>query len=104
MAEHYVPPISELFARERERYIRGLVRFRDDDGMPDWIEQFAVAVARAARLTNRYLDEVARLGERWRSAIKSAKNPPRRDAAVWAIIDILPGYPYITAPSAAAET
>jgi Fic family protein len=102
MAEHYVPPISVLFARERERYIRGLVRFRDEDGPPDWIEHFAVAATRAARLAGRYLDEVARLGTQWRSALENTASPPRRDAAAWAIIDILPGYPYITAPIAAA--
>ena len=104
VAEHYVPPISVLFARERERYIRGLIRFRDDDGLPDWIEQFAVAAGRAARLANRYLDEVARLGEDWRTAVANTASPPRRDATAWAIIDILPGHPFITAPIAAAAT
>lgn len=104
VAEHYVPPISVLFARDRERYIRGLVRFRDDDGLPEWIEQFAVATARSARLASRYLDEVTRLGEQWRSALGNTGSPPRRDATAWAIIDILPGYPYITAPIAAAAT
>jgi Fic family protein len=104
VAKHYVPPISVLFARERERYIRGLVRFRDEDGLSDWIEHFAVAATRAARLANSYLDEVAQLGMQWRSALENTASPPRRDAAAWAIIDILPGYPYITAPIAAAAT
>jgi Fic family protein len=104
VANHYVPPISVLFARERDRYIRGLVRFREDDGVSDWIEHFAAAAARAARLAHHYLDEVARLAEKWRSAIGRATSPPRRDAAAWAIIDILPAHPYITAPIAAAAT
>jgi hypothetical protein len=82
VAEHYVPPISVIFARDRERYIGGLVRFRRDDGVPAWIEHFAVAAARAARLAGRYLDDVARLGVRWRSALENTERPPRRDAAV----------------------
>jgi Fic family protein len=104
LAEHYVPPISVLFARERERYIRGLILFRAKDGLQDWIEHFAMAAARAARMASRYLEEVARLGEQWRSALANTVSPPRRDAAAWAIIDTLPGYPYITAPIAAAAT
>lgn len=104
VAEHYVPPISVLFARDRERYIRGLVRFRDDDGIPDWIEYFAVAAARAARFAGRYLEDVRILDRQWRAALESTQNPPRSDATAWRIIDILAGHPYITAPIAGAAT
>lgn len=41
-----------------------------------------------------------RLAKQWRSALEHSASPPRRDAAAWAVIDVLPGYPYITAPIA----
>lgn len=104
MAEHYVPPINVLFVRDRERYIRGLVRFREDDGIPDWIEYFAAAAAHAARLAERYLDEVGQLDAEWRAALESTPSPPRSDATAWMIIDVLPAHPYITAPIAAVAT
>jgi len=104
VAHHYVPPISVRFARERDRYIAGLMRFRDEDGLPASIEHFAAATAGAARLAARYLDEVADLDQGWRDALVAGSNPPRRDATAWKIIEELPAYPFITAPIAAAVT
>lgn len=72
------------------RYIAGLMRFRDDDGLPAWIEHFAAATAGAARLAARYLDEVAGLDREWRDALEASSSPPRRDATAWAIIGELP--------------
>jgi hypothetical protein len=43
------------------------------------------------------------LSERWRAKL-AAGAAPRADAAAWAIIDVLPAYPIITAPVAAAAT
>ncbi|HEX2166371.1 MAG TPA: Fic family protein [Longimicrobiales bacterium] len=104
IARHYVPPISVLFARRRDRYIVGLMRFRDEEGLPAWIERFAAATAGAARLAARYLDEVAGLDQQWREALAASPNRPRSDAAAWLIIAELPAHPYITAPIAAAVT
>ncbi|HUE86984.1 MAG TPA: Fic family protein [Vicinamibacterales bacterium] len=104
VAHHYVPPISVFFARKRDRYIAGLMRFRDDDGLPAWIEHFAAATAGAARLAARYLDEVAGLDQEWRDALVACPSSPRSDATAWMIIDELPAYPYITAPLAVAAT
>jgi hypothetical protein len=46
---------------------------------------------------------VTTLQDKWRRAPSNADNP-RSDAAAWAAIDVLPAYPAITAPVAAAAT
>ena len=103
VAPAYVPPISVVLAAKRDRYIDGLTRFRGDR-VGDWIEQFAAAAGSAARLAAAYLREVRQLSAAWRATLSAKPNPPRSDAAAWAVIDILPGYPVITAPVAAAAT
>ena len=102
LASHYVPPISVLFASSRARYIAALTRFRADD-VAAWIEHFAAAAAGAATLAGRFVEAVVRLTESWRRLLEESGRP-RRDAAAWALIQILPAYPYITAPVAIAAT
>ena len=102
VAPAYVPPMSVVLASERDRYIKGLTLYREDK-VEEWIEQFAVAAARAAKLATEYLRAVEMLSERWRAKL-AAGAAPRADAAAWAIIDVLPAYPIITAPVAAAAT
>ncbi len=102
VAPAYVPPISVVLASERDRYIKGLTLYREDR-VEEWVEQFAVAAARAAKLATEYLRAVEMLSERWRAKL-AAGAAPRADAAAWAIIDVLPAYPIITAPVAAAAT
>jgi Fic family protein len=102
IAPWYVPPISVVLASERDRYIEGLTRFRDGEiGL--WLEHFAVAVARSAHLAAAYLGVVRELIGRWREQLAAA-GAPRADAAAWAMIDVLPAHPIITAPVAAAAT
>lgn len=60
--------------------------------------------ANAARLASAYLKAVAELSEDWRRAVGGLPRPPRSVAAAWAIIDVLPAHPIITAPFAAAAT
>jgi Fic family protein len=103
VATHYVPPISVVFARSRDRYISGLNQFRDDN-VSGWLEHFAAAAARAANLAERYLHDVGELQTAWRATLEQRYAPLRRDAAAWAIIGILPAYPYLVAPIAAAAT
>ncbi|HTR79890.1 MAG TPA: Fic family protein [Gemmatimonadaceae bacterium] len=102
IAPAYVPPISVVLAGSRDRYIDGLVGFRAGH-VAGWAEQFAGADARAAHLARGYLAAVAQLTERWRARLAKGADP-RSDAAAWAVIDILPGHPMITAPVAAAVT
>ncbi|MGH2577995.1 MAG: Fic family protein, partial [Actinomycetota bacterium] len=94
LAPAFVPPISVLLAAEKQRYIEGLVAFREDD-LARWLETFAGAAARSADLANRYLGDVVDLQDGWRARLgESAKL--RSDAAAWSLIEILPGYPVIT--------
>ena len=103
VAPAYVPPISVLLAAERERYIQGLTNFRGDR-VGEWIEHFAAAAAGAAHLAAVYLRAVQELGEEWRGRLAASESAPRKDAAAWAVIDVLPAHPIITAPVAAAVT
>ncbi|MDP2530824.1 MAG: Fic family protein [Candidatus Palauibacterales bacterium] len=98
----YVPPISVVLASQKDRYIEGLEQYREDE-LEAWLERFVVAAARSARLAGAYLEAVERLMERWREKLAAGANP-RSDAAAWAVIDVLPAHPIITAPLAAAAT
>lgn len=102
VAPAYVPPISVVLAATRDRYIAGLTRFRGD-GVVQWIERFAAAAASSAELARRYVGQVETLMGSWRERLRSAV-APRADAAAWAIINVLPAHPVITAPVAAAAT
>ena len=103
VAPEYVPPISVALAAARGRYIQGLTAFREDR-TDEWIEHFAGAAASAAHLATEYLGAVAGLRDAWRTRLAASPNAPRADAAAWAIIDVLPAHPMITAPVAAAVT
>lgn len=98
-----MPPISVVLAADRDRYIAGLIGFREASVIP-WVEQFAAATRRAARLAENYLKQVEELRDDWRRMLSSGPTSPRSDAAAWALIDVLPGYPIITGPVAAAAT
>jgi Fic family protein len=101
LAHTFVPPISVALALNKDRYIRGLTRFRKDDDPAAWLEVFASAAARSAELARGYLSSVAALQEAWRDQL-TASSDPRADAAAWALIDVLPGYPVITVAVAVA--
>jgi Fic family protein len=100
LAPAFVPPISLVLAAQKERYVNGLVAYRDDD-FTGWLEMFAVAAARSARLADRYLGRVADLQDSWRSRLRE-KEDLRSDAAAWGLIDVLPGYPIVTVAVAGA--
>jgi Fic family protein len=102
LAPTFVPPVSIILAREKERYINGLTLFREDH-IDEWLEIFAVAASRAAGLAKRYTGRVADLQDSWRERLRLATNP-RADAAAWAIIDLLPAHPILTVPVAVAVT
>lgn len=102
LAAAYVPPISVRLATHKDGYIGGLRAFRKDH-LDEWIEHFAHAAGQAAALATRYLAAVSELTAEWRRRL--ADGPaPRSDAAAWAVLDVLPAYPIISAPVAAAAT
>jgi Fic family protein len=103
LSPSYVPPISVVLARNKERYIEGLTAYRNGN-VNTWLEQFAVATAQAAALAEQYLREARSLQDRWRADLRSRAQPPRSDAAAWAVIDQLPGHPIVTVPVLVAAT
>ncbi|HEY9515391.1 MAG TPA: Fic family protein [Gemmatimonadaceae bacterium] len=103
VAPAYVPPISVALAEERERYMAGLDDFRGD-AVAEWVEHFAAAAAKSAQLAAAYLRAVRALSDEWRDLLTGLASAPRTDAAAWAVIDVLPAHPIITAPVAAAAT
>ena len=98
----YVPPVSVVFARDRQAYIDGLTAYREGN-IDGWVEQFATAARRAADLAEGYLTAVDTLTRRWRALLAGAADP-RSDAAAWAVIEVLPAHPVITAAVARAAT
>lgn len=103
VAPSYVPPISVVLASSRDRYIEGLTKYRED-GIEAWLEHFAGAAGRSARLAAEYLEAVHQLTEKWRAQLNAHPDAPRAGAAAWVVIDQLPGHPIITAPVAAAAS
>jgi Fic family protein len=99
----YVPPISVALAAAKGRYIDGLTKFRGDNA-GDWIAHFAHAAARSAHLAKSYLKAVENLSNRWRDQVRGLPSSPRAGAAVWAVIDVLPAHPILTAAVASAAT
>jgi Fic family protein len=101
VAPHYVPPISVLLAKKKDRYIAGLTAFRDDQ-ISTWIEQFAAVAAGSAHLATAYIRLVQKLDTDWRTRLAESPGAPRAGAAAWSVIGLLPAHPIITAPVAAA--
>lgn len=99
LAPRYVPPISVVLANAKDRYIAGLQSFHTEH-IAGWLEQFAAAALRAARLAARYLNEVQALIATWRGKLNALPSAPRADAAAWAVIEALPAHPMIDARGA----
>ena len=98
----FVPPISVVLARDKDRYLTGLTLFREDR-VADWIETFAAATAEAATLAVHYTTRVGELQDEWRERLRQGPNP-RVDAAAWNLITVLPAHPIVTVPVAVAAT
>ncbi len=106
LTPHFVPPVSVMFAGARDRYIAALTAFREPgtEGIAIWLEHFAAAMRAAARLAHTYVDAVRTLQDHWRTRLRALSHVPRADAAAWAIIDLLPAHPMLSAPVAVAVT
>ncbi len=103
LAPAFVPPISVVLAKHKDRYIRGLTLFREGH-LTQWVEIFAAAAAQAALLASRYVARVSDIQQVWRQLLRQAERPPRSDAAAWALIDVLPAHPILTVAVGAAAT
>jgi Fic family protein len=102
LAPSFVPPISVVLARHKDRYINGLRLFREGS-LPQWIEIFAAAAAQSAMLARRYVASVEVLQQRWREQLR-ATSDPRADAAAWDLITVLPAHPIVTVQVGVAAT
>lgn len=102
LAPAFVPPISVVLARDKDRYLHGLASFRED-GVAEWIEHFAAATAQAAQLADAYAGRVNALQDRWRDQLREGA-APRADAAAWSLIAALPAHPILTVAVAVAAT
>lgn len=98
LAPRYVPPISLVLGADKDAYIAGLQSFRAGE-TDRWVSQFARAAEVAARRAREFSGEVAALQAHWRELVK----PVRSDAAVLALVDVLPKYPVIVAAVAERE-
>jgi Fic family protein len=103
LAPRFLPPISVVLAGATSRYIEGLTAFRGEQ-VAEWIDHFAAATARAARLADAYVGAVHALLDQWREQLTSSGHAPRAGAAAWSLIDVLPAHPIITAPVATVAT
>lgn len=103
MAPEYVPPISVMLAKRRDRYVRGLTDFRTDR-VETWIAHFAESATGAATLARGYLQRVEQLSATWHEMLRATDGAPRAGAAAWAVLELLPGWPVITAPIATAAS
>lgn len=102
LASRFVPPISVMLARNRERYIEGLNLFHGDV-VTGWIATFSEAAAAAAQLAARYLKRVQALQDEWRNRLATSVRP-RADAAAWPLIDVLPAHPVLSTTVGMAAT
>jgi Fic family protein len=102
LAPRYVPPVSLALAASKERYVAGLTDFRMDD-VSRWIDYFASASTTASHQARAYLAAATGLCEEWRAKLQD-NDPPRKGAAAWALIDVLPAHPILTATMATAAT
>lgn len=107
LAPVVVPPVSLVLATWSEDYVDGLTATRSlgapdtseaIDGLNHWIALFAAAMTRAVDDADDYERRAHEIQDRWREAVGKV----RSDSAVLRLIEVLPGAPLVTVPSAAA--
>jgi Fic family protein len=99
LVEEIDPPVSLVLARDRERYVAALTAWRLDrrDGPSLLVSTIAEALEEAASATARLVDDVDRLLDTWRSTLDGV----RAHSAAWALLELLPSRPIVSATSAA---
>jgi Fic family protein len=109
----FVPPISLVLATWSTRYVGALMGVRVDGSWrsPDviagwnaWLEVAAQATRLACAHADDYERRIAELVDRWREQLVASAGSLRADAAAWALLDVLPAAPLITASTAVKLT
>ena len=98
-----MPPISVVFAQQRQAYIDGLTAYRDD-AIDTWIEGFATAARRAADLADQLPGRATPTCSSTGGRSLASGPDPRSDAAAWTVLEVLPAHPVITSAVAGAAT
>ncbi len=113
LCRRFVPPISLVLATWSKRYVAALMGTRADApadsevevaGLQAWIEVAAQAARVACEEAHAYEARVDALVAGWRQQVTARVGAPRADAAIWAMLDLLPAAPLITARTAAELT
>ena len=113
LCRRFVPPISLVLATWSKRYVDALMRTRvaapagsdaETGGLNAWVEVAAQAARVACAEAYAYEDRVDALVASWRERVDARVGSPRADAALWALLDLLPAAPLVTARSAVELT
>lgn len=92
-----VPPLSLVLARDKDAYVDALMSYRygDDDR---WLLLLSDALIAAADASRKLAQQVRELQAQWRKQAGS----PRADSTADLVIGLLPRFPMLDAPQAAA--
>lgn len=108
LCQRFVPPISLVLATWSKRYVAALMGTRtateNVDAWNRWLELMAQASRLACAQALVYEQRIHTLMESWKEQVYQTLGSLRVDAAVWALIPVLPAAPLITAKTAVALT
>lgn len=96
------PPVSVAVAADVGGYSSGLVSFRVGDHLR-WIRWFADAVVDGGRAQRALVASVEGIKRRWHDQLASVEPKLRSDAAVSAVLDLLPRHLVLTSPTLVDE-
>ncbi len=95
---HSPPPVSVRISADRGGYLATMTMWRLGTSTP-WIGWFADVVDSAARSAYVLVDRIADLQQAWRERLTGV----RSDGSAWALLELLPARPALTAGLAAEQ-
>ncbi len=100
------PPFSLVVARDPGGYLSGLTFYRLDQ-LTRWVQWFAGTLERSANVASSLVVDIEELMARWRERAATVRatggRPVRTGATFWAVLDMLPEHPVVSAPLVAAR-
>lgn len=100
------PPFSLFVARDPGGYLSGLTFYRLDQ-LSHWVQWFAGTLERSANAASSLVVDVEALIARWRQRAATVNTaggrPVRTGATFWAVLDMLPEHPVVSAPLVAGR-
>ncbi|MBN1335378.1 MAG: Fic family protein [Deltaproteobacteria bacterium] len=108
LVRRFVPPVSLVLATWSRRYVDALAATRQEGAPSDpwnaWLELFARAVRMACAQAQAYDERITSLSDRWRADVVARVGRLRADSAAWALLEVLPAAPLVTARAAVTLT